>query len=57
MDIDKDANIDGKNGEQDTGQGHCCKLVDKFDTKKDDGAHHNDKKGAIYPKIIEFDGS
>ena len=35
----KNPNVDGEYSEQNANQGHCCKLVDKFDAKKDNGTH------------------
>lgn len=53
--VDKDTDVDGENGEQNTGQGYSCKLVDKLDAKENNGAHHNEKYSPVDPKIIEFD--
>ena len=39
IDVDKNPNVDGEYSEQNANQGHCCKLVDKFDAKKDNGTH------------------
>ena len=45
IDVDKNPNVDGEYSEQNANQGHCCKLVDKFDSKKDNGAHAYENKG------------
>ena len=53
--VDRDADVDGEDGEEDAGEGDAGELVDELDADEDDAAHDYEQYGAVHSVVVEFD--
>ena len=53
--VDRDADVDGEDGEEDAGERHARELVDELDAHEDDAAHDDKQEGAVDAVVVELD--
>lgn len=50
-----DSDVDGQDGQDDAGESDGCKLVDKLDPDKHDGAHDHQQARPIHSEVVVHD--